>query len=58
VATIALVGSSRLAILSVILFFAVGAALLSLVDVEAGRKVAREAEVGLVPAAASSAGSH
>ena len=58
VATIALFGSSRLAILSVILFFAVGAALLSLVDVEAGRKVAREAEVGLVPAGASSGRGH
>jgi UMF1 family MFS transporter len=50
VATIALFGSSRLAILSVILFFAVGAVLLSFVDVEAGRRAAREAEVGLVPA--------
>jgi UMF1 family MFS transporter len=49
VATIALFGSSRLAILSVILFFVVGAVLLSLVDVEAGRKTARDAEVGLVP---------
>ena len=42
--TIAATGSSRNAILAVIAFFAIGAVLLSLVDVEAGRKVAREAE--------------
>jgi MFS transporter, UMF1 family len=50
VATIALFGSSRLAILSVILFFAVGAVLLSMVDVDAGRRAAREAEEGLITA--------
>ncbi len=42
--TIALTGSSRNAILSVIVFFVVGAALLALVDVEEGQKTAREAE--------------
>jgi UMF1 family MFS transporter len=43
-ATIAVTGSSRNAILSVILFFAVGAWILSKVDVEAGRAAARDAE--------------
>jgi MFS transporter, UMF1 family len=42
--TIALTGSSRNAILSVIGFFAVGAALLALVNVEEGQRVAREVE--------------
>jgi UMF1 family MFS transporter len=37
-------GSSRVAILSVIAFFAVGAALLTLVDVPEGERAAREAE--------------
>jgi UMF1 family MFS transporter len=46
-ATIAVTGSSRNAILSVILFFAVGAWLLSKVDVEKGREAARAAERGL-----------
>jgi UMF1 family MFS transporter len=46
-ATIAITGSSRSAILSVILFFAVGAAILALVDVEAGKAAARDAELGL-----------
>ena len=46
-ATIALSGSSRNAILSVILFFAVGAWLLSKVDVERGREAARAAEAEL-----------
>ena len=45
--TIALTGSSRNAILSVIAFFAVGAAVLAFVDVEKGQKAAREAEAGL-----------
>jgi hypothetical protein len=40
-------GSSRSAVLSVSAFFVVGAALLSLVDVEEGRRVAREAEAKL-----------
>lgn len=47
-ATIATTGSSRNAILSVILFFALGAWLLSHVDVEKGREAARRAEDGLV----------
>lgn len=42
--TIWATGSSRAAILGVILFFAVGAWLLSLVNVEEGRRMAREAE--------------
>jgi UMF1 family MFS transporter len=45
--TIALTGSSRNAILSVIAFFAIGAAVLAFVDVEKGQKAAREAEAGL-----------
>lgn len=47
VATIELTRSSRNAILSVILFFAVGAWLLSLVDVRAGRQAAQDAELDL-----------
>jgi UMF1 family MFS transporter len=43
-ATIAVTGSSRSAVLSVIAFFAVGAALLLAVDVEAGQQEARDAE--------------
>jgi UMF1 family MFS transporter len=43
-AAIAITGSSRVAVLSIIAFFAVGAALLARVDVEAGRREAREAE--------------
>jgi UMF1 family MFS transporter len=39
-------GSSRNAILSVLVFFIVGGALLTLVDVKAGREEAREAERG------------
>jgi UMF1 family MFS transporter len=46
--TIALTGTSRNAILSVIGFFAVGAALLALVDVKEGQRVAREVERELV----------
>lgn len=41
--TIAVTGSSRNAILSVIAFFAIGAAILALVDVEAGRRAVKEA---------------
>jgi UMF1 family MFS transporter len=41
---LALTGSSRPAILTLVVFFAVGAWLLSRVDVERGRRVAREAE--------------
>lgn len=43
-ATARLTGSSRTAILSLILFFVVGAAVLSRVDVEAGVRAARDAE--------------
>jgi UMF1 family MFS transporter len=45
---IRMTGSSRDAILSVIVFFAIGAALLRKVNVEEGRRVAREAEAGVV----------
>jgi UMF1 family MFS transporter len=48
--TIAATGSSRNAILSVIGFFAVGAVLLALVDVEEGQRVAREVEQEVTPA--------
>ncbi len=48
--TIWATGSSRAAILGVISFFAVGAWLLSRVDVAAGRRMARAAEEGLVSA--------
>ncbi len=41
-------GSSRDAILSVIVFFAIGAVLLRKVNVDEGRRVAREAEAGVV----------
>jgi UMF1 family MFS transporter len=41
---IALTGSSRAGILSIITFFILGAILLALVDVDEGRRVAREAE--------------
>ncbi|HJS74337.1 MAG TPA: MFS transporter, partial [Vicinamibacteria bacterium] len=47
--TIAATGSSRNAVLSVIAFFVLGAILLSLVNVEEGRRVAREAEAKLEP---------
>jgi MFS transporter, UMF1 family len=47
--TIMATGSSRNAVLSVIAFFVVGAALLSLVDVEEGMRVAREEEAKLKP---------
>jgi UMF1 family MFS transporter len=45
--TIALTSSSRNAILSIILFFIAGAILLSMVDVEEGRRVAREVDAGV-----------
>lgn len=44
---IALTGSSRLSILSIILFFIVGAVLLLTVDVDEGRRAARLAEEGV-----------
>jgi UMF1 family MFS transporter len=40
-------GTSRNAILSVLVFFIVGAALLTMVDVDAGRAEAREAEAAV-----------
>ena len=49
--TIALSGSSRAAILGVIAFFAIGALILTRVDVAEGRRLAQEAERDLVPAA-------
>ena len=42
-------GSSRNAILSVILFFVVGAAILTFVDVDSGRRAARAAEADAAP---------
>jgi len=42
--TVSLTGSSRNAILSVILFFVVGAAILARVDVEEGQRMARQVE--------------
>ena len=50
--TIAATGSSRNAILSVIGFFAVGAAILWLVDIEEGRRAARAADAAASPAGA------
>ena len=52
--TIAATGSSRNAILSVIGFFAVGAAVLALVDIDEGRRAAADAEAGAPPLAHSS----
>ena len=46
-AAIAIFGSSRPAVLSVILFFVVGGWLLTRVDVEEGRRRAREAEAAM-----------
>ena len=54
--TIAVTGSSRNAILSVIGFFAVGAALLALVNVEEGQRVAREVEDPLKAGVTGAAG--
>ncbi len=48
---IAITGESRVAILSVIVFFVGGAVVLSLVDVEQGRAVARQAERAFAKAA-------
>jgi UMF1 family MFS transporter len=55
--TLSLLGTSRPAILSLIVFFLLGAFLLSKVDVERGRRMAREAETAAaaVPAAAGAA---
>ncbi len=51
--TIATTGNSRNAILSVILFFAIGALVLSRVRVSEGQEAARAADAGLVSAPAS-----
>jgi len=51
--TIAMTGSSRNAILSVILFFAIGAFLLSRVRVSEGQEAARAADEGLISVGAS-----
>ena len=51
--TIAMTGSSRNAILSVILFFAIGALLLSRVRVSEGQQAARAADEGLISVGAS-----
>ena len=50
--TIGVAGSSRAAILSVIVFFVIGAALLSLVNVDEGERAARAAEAATHPAGA------
>ena len=47
--TLAITSSSRNAILSVIVFFVGGAILLAMVDVDEGRRMAREAEKGVLP---------
>jgi UMF1 family MFS transporter len=47
--TVAVTGSVRGGVLTVLVFFLAGVALLTRVDVEAGRKVARAAEEGLIP---------
>ena len=51
-ATLAALGTSRPAILSLVVFFALGAWLLGGVDVERGRRLARAAETKAPPAAA------
>ena len=48
---VALTGSVRSGVLTVLVYFLLGAFLLTRVDVEAGRKAAREAEQNLVPLA-------
>ena len=55
--TLALLGTSRPAILSLVVFFVLGAWLLTKVDVERGRRLAREAEAAAatVPATAGAA---
>jgi len=56
-ATLALLGTSRPAILSLVVFFVLGAWLLTKVDVERGRRLAREAEAtaATVPVTAGAA---
>jgi UMF1 family MFS transporter len=53
---ISLTGSSRAAILTVIAFFAVGAAVLAAVDVKEGERQARAAEAAVPPAEAAEPG--
>jgi UMF1 family MFS transporter len=55
-AAIGVTGSSRVAVLSVIAFFVIGAVLLLSVDVEQGRREARAAEARVEAAGASGAG--
>jgi UMF1 family MFS transporter len=50
---LAATGSSRPAILTLVVFFALGALLLSRVDVERGRRLAREAEAAAHEAGAA-----
>ena len=50
--TIATTGSSRIAILSVIFFFAIGAYVLSRVKVAEGQQAARDGDAGLITSAA------
>jgi len=50
---LSLTGSSRPGILTLVVFFVLGAFLLSRVDVERGRRIAREADARAHPAAAS-----
>jgi len=50
---IAATGSGRSAILTLVLFFVLGAVMLVFVDVEEGQRVAREAEAALTDASAS-----
>jgi UMF1 family MFS transporter len=52
-AVIAATGSGRKAIVTLVVFFVLGAAILLFVDVEEGQRVAREAEAALTDASAS-----
>ena len=52
-AVIAVTGSGRKAIVTLVVFFVLGAAILLFVDVEDGQRVAREAEAALTDASAS-----
>jgi UMF1 family MFS transporter len=52
-AVIAATGSGRKAIVTLVVFFVLGAAMLLFVDVEEGQRVAREAEAALTDASAS-----
>jgi UMF1 family MFS transporter len=52
VLAVAVFGSSRPAILSIVVFFVVGIILLNRVDVDEGRRVAREADAAAAAAGA------